>query len=104
MKFRVALVVMMCGLMLTAIAQNKSTTGDKPAKPTVIIDTAEYFASPYGKDVKPAAYPGGLESFSVFLAQHMVLPVNLTVSVTRNGKVTDSLYASFEIEKNGTVS
>jgi hypothetical protein len=101
MKFRIALVMILSGLVSQAFAQNK--TADKSIR-IVCIDTVEYFASPYGKNIIPATYPGGIRSFINFLASHMQLPGNLTVSDTGDGKTTDSLYANFEIEKNGSVS
>lgn len=98
--------MVVCGLVSPAFAQNQtgqSKTTDKPAL-HIIIDTVEWFASPYGKNIVPATYPGGTRSFISFLATHMQLPGDLTVSDTKDGKVTDSVYANFEIEKNGAVS
>ena len=107
MKFRIALIMMMCGFIRHAFAQNQTGQTQTTAKSfdnITIIDTVEFYASPYGKNIVPATYPGGKKSFINFLATHMQLPGNLTVSDTSDSKVTDSVYANFEIEKNGTVS
>jgi hypothetical protein len=107
MKFGIILVMIMCGVISAAFAQNQTGQSKTPGKSVYVIpctDSLGFYASPYGKNIVPAVYPGGTKSFINFLASHMQLPGNLTVSDTKNGKVTDSLYANFEIEKNGTVS
>src|SRR5580704_11974460 len=103
MSFRFLPVLIVSGLISPAFAQNQPVQ----SKAThLIIDTVEFYASPYSRNrnIVPPTYPGGIKSFINFLATHMQLPGNLMVSDTKDGKVTDSLYANFEIEKNGTVS
>jgi hypothetical protein len=107
MKFRIALIMITCGIISHAFAQNQTGQSKTAGKSVYIVpcsDTIEYYASPYGKNIISAAYTGGKKPFINFLATHMQLPGNLTVSDTSDGKATDSVYANFEIEKNGVVS
>jgi hypothetical protein len=105
MNFRILIAIMALGPVSPVFSQNKTgqnAVADKPLH--LVIDTLEYFASPYGKNLVPANYPGGKQAFINFLTAHMQLPGNLSISDTAQNNAVDHVYANFEIEKDGTVS
>ena len=74
------------------------------AFPEKALAQDEFFASPYGKNLVLATYTGGKQAFIRFLATHIKLPDNLSISDTSKTYTDIKTDANFEIEKDGTVS